>query len=171
MFAYIQLSFYFQVREDSILNQAQNKIVLALNLWLWLLAFFVCSQPDASLIRSTVGCFKLPKVLFCIIPPPYLVPIPKNVSPSEKKFNFLHDQGPATQFEVLQHSDSKGNLIRWTFCPNNVLAIDPNASIYHRDVPWCPQNVSPSEKTKKIYRFKVKPLSFKFYSIAIVKEI
>ena len=41
-----------------------------------------------------IGCAKiysvLPNILNCIIPPPNLIPIPKNVSPSEKKSNILH---------------------------------------------------------------------------------
>ena len=43
-----------------------------------------------SLSAPRLGCAKLPNILNCIIPPPNLIPIPKNVSPSEKKSNILH---------------------------------------------------------------------------------
>ena len=60
----------------------------------------------------------------------------QNVSPSEIKPNFLHVYGPLTQFEVLQYSNSKENLNSRVSWPKNVLAIGPNVSIYHRNVPW-----------------------------------
>ena len=43
----------------------------------------------------------VPKYFFCIPIPPEPLPLTQKVSPSEKKSNFLHVQGPTTPFEVL----------------------------------------------------------------------
>ena len=53
----------------------------------------------------------------------------------------------------------------------NVLKLGQTASIYHKDVPWCSKNVSPSEKIPTLCKFRFPPLSLKFYSIAILKRI
>ena len=47
-------------------------------------------SADHECLLGALGCAILPKVLEEISPMPNPIPIPMNVSPSEKKSNFLH---------------------------------------------------------------------------------
>ena len=65
-----------------------------------ILGKFVSHQVTTYLHTIVLGCAILPKVLGLISDVDFPIPLPMNSSPSEKKSNLFHFQGPANHFEV-----------------------------------------------------------------------